>query len=215
LLRLQGHRYRKQYLQTKKNFDKTADYVHLTYDERKAVVEELARTVSAWRFSRLFAECVDKIHFNPSHPSNTRQSAAEQAFEQVVSRFEKFLQSIGSGSESQSFGLLIHDNNATVAGKLTRLMKDFHREGRSGRASGTSSKPRYLSAANSPAWCRLPTCAHMLFDDTSRREKPSCSRTSSKGLTEKALQLSASGISRDNRATARFVSPTTEKKTER
>jgi hypothetical protein len=65
---------------------------------------------------------VDKVHFDPSRAT---QTIDEQSFEQIVSRFEQYLQIIGS----QYLGLLVHDNNETVAKKHTELMKSFHQKG--------------------------------------------------------------------------------------
>jgi len=117
-----------RYHQTRKNFRKTADYVHLTYDERRRFISEVARAISGWGYARLFAECVDKVHFNPVR---TGKSVVEQAFEQVVSRFEQYLQTNPSGGvpANKSYGLLIHDNNDTVAKRHTELMKNFHKKG--------------------------------------------------------------------------------------
>jgi len=127
LLRLQSTSNHKQYRQTKKNFQHTQDYIHLTYDERRAFVLEIARSVAGWGFARLFAECVDKVHFDPRHSTRT---VDEQAFEQVVSRFEQYLQATSAPNQQQrNHGLLIHDNNQTVARKHTALMKSFHQTG--------------------------------------------------------------------------------------
>ncbi len=125
LLRLQKANKPKHYKQTKKNYAKTKDYIHLTYDERKQLIIDIARCVSSWGFARLFAECIDKVYFDPSI---SPQDIDTQAFEQIVSRFEQYLESIGD-DENQYFGLLIHDNNETVAKKHTKLMKDFHAKG--------------------------------------------------------------------------------------
>src|SRR5690606_41363415 len=65
-----------KYKQTKKNYAQSEHYIHLTIDERKSVVKELATVVGRWGFARLFAECIDKIHFNSS-----KQTADEQASE--------------------------------------------------------------------------------------------------------------------------------------
>jgi hypothetical protein len=121
LFRLQRSKNNAQYRQTRKNLRLTDSYVHLTYDERRNLVRELAQCVSNWSFARLFAECIDKIHFDPSR---TNQTIDEQSFEQLVSRFEQFLQNM-----QDSYGLLIHDNNETVAKKHTELMKSFHKKG--------------------------------------------------------------------------------------
>lgn len=125
MLRLQRANNTRLYRQTKKNFAKTAAYIHLTLSERRAFVEDVARSVGSWGSARLFAECIDKIHFDPHR---RRRTVDEQAFEQVVSRFEQYLANM-SESNDRKFGLLIHDNNQTVASKHTDLMKRFHRMG--------------------------------------------------------------------------------------
>jgi hypothetical protein len=98
----------------------------LTYTERRSLIKELAECVANWGFARLFAECVDKIHFDPTRAP---QTVDEQAFEQIVSRFEQFLQTIYRNNSTQNFGMLIHDNNETVAKKHTEMMKRFHQRG--------------------------------------------------------------------------------------
>ena len=116
----------KTYRQTKKNYKKTEAYVHLTYAERQQCISDVAGCVSGWGFARVFAECIDKIYFDPSRAT---APVDEQAFEQVVSRFERFLQLVETSGGRQNFGLLIHDNNETVARKHTELMKRFHEAG--------------------------------------------------------------------------------------
>lgn len=122
LLRLQRSGNAKQYHQTKKNYRKSDAYTHLTHAERKALVVEVARCVGSWGFARLFAECIDKTYFDPSRAPLRLD---EQAFEQVVSRFERYLQNFSTHYP----GLLIHDNNDTVADRHTNLMKRFHQRG--------------------------------------------------------------------------------------
>lgn len=124
LLRLQKTNL-KLYRQVKKNYRKTKDYIHLTYAERKNLILEFSKIIGGWDYVRLFAECIDKVYFNPSFGSN---SIAEQAFEQLVSRFEQYLQ-ITSNSQKINMGMLIHDNNQTVAKNLTELMTKFHSKG--------------------------------------------------------------------------------------
>ena len=125
LLRLQKSN-AKQYAQTKKNYRETSDYIHLTFDERKKFAIELAQTISEWSFARLFAECIDKIQFDP-HRSD--KSISEQAFEQVTTRFDYFLLNQTKNENQKQYGLLIHDNNETVAKKHTELMKTFFEKG--------------------------------------------------------------------------------------
>jgi hypothetical protein len=74
----------------------------------------------------LFAECIDKFYFNPTRSKYTLD---EQAFEQLVSRFEQYLRIYSHTSRVKKFGLLIHDNNDTVSKRLTELMKQFHNSG--------------------------------------------------------------------------------------
>ena len=124
LLQLQRSQKLKTYKQVKKNYKHTASYIHLTWDERKQLVKEVADCVGNWGFARLFAECIDKTHFNPSRSQRTID---EQAFEQIVSRFEQYLAKFDSGNQNNNYGLLVHDNNQTVAKKHTELMRNFHR----------------------------------------------------------------------------------------
>jgi len=126
LLRLQRSGNPKHYKQTRINYRKTENYIHLTYDERVSLVTEISQRISGWGFARLFAECVDKIHFDPAR---TVRDIDEQSFEQIVSRFEQYLQLMEKGSTGSCLGLLIHDNNETVAKKHTELMKAFQERG--------------------------------------------------------------------------------------
>jgi hypothetical protein len=125
LLRLQNSR-SKSYNQTKKNYKETEDYIHLTYDERKKFILELAQKIASWDFARLFAECIDKITYDPLRTNNSIQ---EQTLEQITTRFEYCLENYSRTKHSKQYGLLIHDNNETVAKKHTDLMKQFHEKG--------------------------------------------------------------------------------------
>ena len=112
---------KKGYQQTKQNYRQTQDYVHLTLDQRRQAIRDVAQLISTWGVVRLFAECIDNVHFDPTI---TKTTIHEQAFEQVVSRFELYLQNAQLG-----YGLLIHDNNQTVAKRHTNLMKTFLSKG--------------------------------------------------------------------------------------
>ncbi len=125
LLRLQKIGNHKQYKLTRKTYRITEPYIHLTYAERRKLVTEVAREVASWRFARLFSESIDKVYF--SGRLTTRVD--EQAFEQIVSRFERYLQAIAKLGNPWMRGMLIHDNNNTVARKHTELMKRFHAKG--------------------------------------------------------------------------------------
>ena len=128
LLRLQKTKQSKAYQQTKKNYTHSRPYIHLTFDERKALTTDVATMIGQWDYAKLFAECIDKIYFDPV---KARQSVDEQAFEQVVSRFERYLVNTGpkKGKGQKSHGLLVHDNNETIARKHTALMRHFRKQG--------------------------------------------------------------------------------------
>ena len=120
LFRLQKENQR-GFKQTRKNYRKTEANVHLTKCKRRQAVSDIAKLISEWGVVRLFAECIDKVHFDPTIANTT---VHEQAFEQVVSRFEHYLR-----NSQSDYGLLIHDNNETVAKKHTELMRTFLRKG--------------------------------------------------------------------------------------
>ena len=126
LLRLQRIQNKNTYRQARKNFQHTDAFIHLSFKERRELIIDIAKEISNWTFARLFAECVDKIHFDPLR---AKKSVDEQAFEQVVSRFEQYLQIKSLNIKQNLFGLLIHDNNPTVAKKHTLLMKKYHQTG--------------------------------------------------------------------------------------
>lgn len=125
LLRLQTTK-SKRYHQQKKNFRQTDPYVHLTYKERQEFIGEIAEKIGSWEFARLFAECIDKIHFIPAI---AHLPLDEQAFEQVVSRFEHYLSIMTAVRGNADMGMIIHDNNQTACRRLTELMSRFHAKG--------------------------------------------------------------------------------------
>jgi Protein of unknown function (DUF3800) len=126
LFRLQRINNKKLYHQQKKNFSQTESYVHLTYQERHQFLREMADIIASWDSARLFAECIDKAFFDPL---KARQPVDEQAFEQLVSRYEHYLQIMTVAQESNRLGLIIHDNNETSCKRLTELMTRFHNRG--------------------------------------------------------------------------------------
>lgn len=117
----------KAYKQVRKNYKQTDAYIHLTYQERIKFIQEIADEIGSWTYIRIFAECIDKIHFDPT---KSKQSVDEQALEQIVSRFELYMSNVAKTKNGESiYGLLIHDNNETVSKKHTHLMQKFHKRG--------------------------------------------------------------------------------------
>ena len=128
LLRLQEAGNSKQLRQTKKNYSKTEAYVHLTYNERRDILEKIAKRIRYWGAVRLFAECIDKVHFDPDRAKKT---AGEQAFEQVVSRFQQYLSIAvdGGANSGDPLGMIVHENNESVAKKHTQQMRKYFESG--------------------------------------------------------------------------------------
>src|SRR5439155_4493356 len=86
--------------EARKNFRKTAPYIHLTFDERLQLLRDIADLINRWDDCRLFGECIDKTTFGSRPP---RIPPFEEAFEQVVVRFHKYLERISN------HGLLVQD----------------------------------------------------------------------------------------------------------
>lgn len=127
LYKLQKSGNKALYKQTRKNYKKTEEYIHLTHAQRVEFIQEIADLVGKWGFARIFAECIDKSYFDPSLAKNT---VDERALEQIVSRFERYMKNVHqSKPDEKIFGALIHDNNETVSKRHTELMKQFHRRG--------------------------------------------------------------------------------------
>ncbi len=114
-------------------YKKSADYVHLTHAQRTQLLRDLADEIGSWNDARLFAEAVDKAAMPPG------ADIFERAFEQLVTRFHTFLSkreaervNLGGATSAKSLdnrGLLIEDNNETVAKNITTLMRRFHAQG--------------------------------------------------------------------------------------
>lgn len=111
--------------ETQKNFRKTGPYIHLTYGERLNCIRELCDLIGSWGECRLFADAINKDSFKGEAP---KYPPYEEAFCQVVSRFERFL-NLNTPIEENRMGILVQDNNETVAKKLTETMQRFHRLG--------------------------------------------------------------------------------------
>lgn len=100
-----------------RDYRKTQHYVHLTRDERRAFVLEVAKLLNSWNDIRVFADAHSKKH-------TVGVNHFDIAFEQVVTRFNTFLTRTGS-----NLGLLVQDNNDTVCRRLTQAMRTYHIKG--------------------------------------------------------------------------------------
>jgi hypothetical protein len=97
---------------------KIQPYLHLTRAERLQCLERIAGEIAGWTHARIFADAISKPDFNPG-----KYSPYELAFDQIVSRYQTFLAKQGC------LGIIVSDNNATAAPRLTRLSREFHRDG--------------------------------------------------------------------------------------
>lgn len=106
----------------RKNFRKTAPYIHLTLQERREFLRQLADALGGWQDCHLFAEATDKTAFGGVPPQTP---PFEEGFTQVVTRFHRFLEQL----QPPEYGLLVEDHNETMARRLTDLMRRFHAQG--------------------------------------------------------------------------------------
>lgn len=126
IFRVQKLKDTKALKQLKKTYKHTDPYIHLSYNERMDFLREIADYIGKCKYVRIFAECIDKVYFDPA---KSRYTVDEQALEQLVSRFELYLKNQSNRCEKKVYGLLIHDNNETVCKKHTEQMKVFHQKG--------------------------------------------------------------------------------------
>lgn len=105
---------------TKKAYKKTKDYIHLTLAQRRNCLRDLANVVGTWNDSRLFAEATDLKNFN------LPISIFQNAFTNVISRFDTFVENYSRHTKTDLHGLVIQDQNESQSLRLTELMKKFH-----------------------------------------------------------------------------------------
>jgi len=105
---------RKYNNELRKNYKKTDSYVHLNRSERYNCVKEIAECFSKWSDLRLFCDVHSKKHLEEI-------DHYQIAFEQVVTRFNTYL-NIAAGR----LGILVQDNNQTVARRITKVMRMYH-----------------------------------------------------------------------------------------
>lgn len=97
------------------SYKKSAAYVHLTLAERQALALDVCKLVAGWPEFTLFGDVYDKRQ-------GTRRPD-EEAFEQVVTRFQAFLQRRGG------VGMIAYDLNESQVQGLTSGMAGFQRQG--------------------------------------------------------------------------------------
>jgi hypothetical protein len=123
LIKVQALKGSKAAAELRKNYRKTDAYIHLTLDQRMDFLRQLADLIGSWGNTRLFCHAIDKTSFGTTSPTIPPR---EEAFTQVVTRFERYL--VDSG-DPRTVGLLAHDHDDTSADRLTELMRHFHSSG--------------------------------------------------------------------------------------
>ena len=99
-LRIEANKGAKQARAKLKEIKKIRPYIHLKHDERIACLEELCDLISGWGYCRIFGDVINKASFKGKPP---KYPPAEEAFSQIVTRFERFLKS------EDEIGLFIRD----------------------------------------------------------------------------------------------------------
>lgn len=106
----------------RRDYAKSAPYVHLNIVERRELLRQIADVIASWPDCRVFADCIDKRAFKGLPP---KTPPLEEAFTQVVSRLHRFLEN----QSPKEHGLLVQDHNETNAARLTEMMRNFHSSG--------------------------------------------------------------------------------------
>jgi len=114
---------RKKVKAKKKEIKKLKDFIHLTYKERQSLIKELVKLVGSWNDMRLFSEVVERQRYN------LETTMYENAFIQVISRFDNFLRKFSKNPGSNFHGTVVQDMNKEFASRLRDLMKVIHTKG--------------------------------------------------------------------------------------
>lgn len=102
-------------------FRYTDPYIHLTLDEREQLLDDALGIVGGYRRGvTLFAEAIDKSYLNPG------TDPVDQAFTQVVTRFEAFLH---RRREKRDWGILAVDHDEHKAQRLANMLRRFQQHG--------------------------------------------------------------------------------------
>lgn len=103
----------------RKRFRQTEPYIHLTFDERKTVLKDTLKVVgSHYKGPVLFCEAIHKPSMRPG------EDPVEQAFEQVLTRFEAFLK-----RQKNNWGILVMDEDRYKSGTLQNMLREFQYKG--------------------------------------------------------------------------------------
>jgi hypothetical protein len=109
-----------------KEYKETLNYVHLSLLERQNLIFDLCDLMSSWNDSRIFFSAIKKQNYDTDY--TIAGGIYEDAFCQVVTRFQKYLENISTNNAIE-YGIIVADNNVTINKKLTSLARSFHKIG--------------------------------------------------------------------------------------
>jgi len=105
----------------KKNYDKTAAYVHLSHAERVETLRAVADRLATWNDVRLFGDAQKKSTISNRH----RRRARQYGLEQLTSRFSTYLRR----AQPDGLGIVVHDQHQAESTRLTSIFRDWHERG--------------------------------------------------------------------------------------
>ncbi len=157
-----------------KHFRNTEPYVHLTRPERSELLQDALDLVGASRDVRLFGEAIRK--------QDAKEDVVVQAFEQLVSRFDTFLERLNvrarrarrllerstrkasvdvDGSAYEHKGLLIMDEEPVRETSYRAMLNRFRDSGHPwGNLKHVVEAPFFVDSALSPATQLADICAY-------------------------------------------------------
>lgn len=152
--------------QLRKKFRNYEAFLHLSRRERSQLLEDAVALIASHNGIRFFAEAIDKRH--PAVVSGECQPSV-QAFEQVVSRFDTFLQVLQSRSTTRTgrvhvdLGLLILDQDPSTESKIDHLFQHFRSRGHSfGTLRNVIDVPLFASSARVSGLQIADVCAYVV-----------------------------------------------------
>lgn len=138
----------------KRYFRSTDSLVHLTFSEREDLLNRSLGIVGDYRRGiTLFAEAIHKAHLPPA------ADPVDQAFSQVVSRFEAFLRR----RNTKQWGMLVVDYDEHKAAGLTKMLHRFQRQGTPwGDVNHVIESPFFLDSSSNAGVQVTDLCAYAL-----------------------------------------------------
>jgi hypothetical protein len=161
----------------RREFQRTAPFIHLTRSERSRLYEDSLELIGGHRGLVLFGEAIKK-----DHPAITagHVEPVRQAFEQVVTRFDSFLERTGSWrglsrprKTRPANGLLVFDRDLAMERNIDRQFNDYRRQGHSwGQLRHVIDAPFFVESNRLPGIQIVDACAYALRRYLDKGNKP-------------------------------------------